>query len=47
MNPIGPRAMVWDTPLMASWMEMVPASVCTAPSPTKINPATKAIGNTM
>ena len=47
MKPIGPRAIVWETPFSASWTLTVPARVCTAPWPTKMIPATNAIGNTM
>ena len=31
MKPIGPRAIVWVTPLRASWKLTVPAKVSTAP----------------
>ena len=47
MEPIGPRAIDWTTPLMASWMLTVPASVCTAPWPTMTRPKTKAMGKKM
>ena len=47
MKPTGPRAMVWVTPLRASWIVTGPARVCTAPWPTKMMPATKAIGSRM
>ncbi len=47
MKPIGPRAIVWVTPLMTSWMLTVPASVSTAPWPTKMIPPTKAMGRRM
>ena len=33
MKPIGPLAIVWVTPFRASWKVIVPANVCTAPSP--------------
>ena len=47
MKPIGPRAIVWLTPLSELWKLTVPASVCTAPWPTKMIPATNAMGMTM
>ncbi len=47
MNPMGPRGIVWVTPLRTSWTLTGPASVCTAPSPTKTSPATKATGTRM
>ena len=34
-------------PVEASWIDAVPARVCTAPWPTKMMPATKAIGSRM
>ena len=45
MKPIGPRAIVWVTPLSASWKLMVPARVSTAPWATKIMPEMNAIGS--
>jgi hypothetical protein len=47
MKPTGPRAMVWVTPFNESWKVVVPARVCTAPWPTKMRPAMKAMGARM
>ncbi len=45
MKPTGPSAMVWETPLRVSWMLTGPDSVWMAPWPTKMMPATMAIGS--
>ena len=47
MKPIGPRAIVWVTPLSASWTHIGPLRVSTAPWPTKMMPGTKANGSRM
>ena len=44
MKPTGPTAMVWLTPFRASWMLTGPLKVSTAPWPTKMRPATMAMG---
>ena len=47
MKPIGPRGMAWVTPFRWSLTLIGPARVCTAPWPTKMIPATKAMGTRM
>ena len=47
MNPAGPRAMHWETPLIVSWMHAGPARVCTAPLATMMMPEMNAIGRRM
>ena len=47
MKPVGPRAMVWVTPVSALWTTIGPLSVSMAPWATKMTPRTNANGNRM
>ena len=47
MKPAGPRGMVCVTPFSELWIATGPARVCTAPGPTMMMPARKAMGSRM